>query len=85
MKRPLPAALLWAFEGLGLALLINVARIAATSAPTPLRLFENDPPGLLAYHAPYSWIVSVCVAGAFAGHVVLARTLLRRGGGAASV
>lgn len=77
--RPLPNVVVWAFNVVGLGLLINVVRIAATSVPTPLRQFANDPPVWLPYHPPYAWIVSVCVAGALLGHLVLFRKLLQRG------
>ena len=73
----LPRSILWTFEVVGLALLLNVIRIAATSSPTPLRRYLHDPPVLLLYHVPYVWIVSVCVAGALVGHLVLWRRLGR--------
>lgn len=71
-------ALVWAFNLLGLALLINVATIATLSNPIPIRYFMNDPPVLLAFNFPHGWIVPFCVAPALAGHVLVFRWLARR-------
>lgn len=75
--RPLPRRAAALFSLVGLGLLLNVIRVAVGSAPTPLRSFMNDPPVLLPWFVPFSWIVSVCVAGALCGHVVLLRALWR--------
>lgn len=69
--------LVWLFNLVGLALLVTVASIAVLSSPVPFRVFTNDPPVLLAFHAPYGWIVPMCVAPALAGHLVLFRWLWR--------
>ncbi len=76
LRRPLRRPAVWAFELLGLGLLVNVIYVAARSAPTSLRSFLADPPLLLPYHLPYAWIVPVCVGGALFGHLVLLRRLL---------
>jgi hypothetical protein len=76
--RELPRWLVWIFELVGTALLFNVMRVAITSAPGPLRRFLEDPPVLLPFYLPYTWIVSICVAGALLGHLVLLRSLVRR-------
>jgi hypothetical protein len=72
--------LLWGFNVVGIALLLNVMRVAITSSPVPLRTFTDGPPLLLPFHAPFTWIVPLCVAPALLGHLVLFRAL--RGGGA---
>lgn len=59
-----------AFNLVGLGLLANVGAIALLSSPVPLRTFTNEPPLLLALHAPYTWIVPVCVGGALLGHLL---------------
>lgn len=69
--------LVWIFALVGFALLVNVATVAVLSSPVPFRAFTNEPTLLLAYHAPYAWIVPVCVAPALAGHLVLFRWLWR--------
>jgi hypothetical protein len=71
-----------AFHAIGLATLIRVMQIAATSAPGPLRTYD----GIvlqLPFHVPYVWIVSICVAGALAAHVIGVRACLARGPGRA--
>jgi hypothetical protein len=70
-----PRALVWAYNLVGLALLVTVATIAVTSSPLPLRQFHEGPPVLLGLHVPYSWIVPFCVAGALAGHLIVFRHL----------
>ena len=64
-----------AFNVIGFGLLVNVARIAAFSSPVPFRSYWNEPPVLLAFHAPYGWIVPFCVAGALLGHLLVFRWL----------
>jgi hypothetical protein len=63
------------FQALGLALLARVVSIAVTSAPGPLRSYPGEPL-LLGMHAPYAWIVTVCVAGALCAHAIGVRRLL---------
>ena len=67
----------WVFNCVGLGLLGAVVRIAVLSAPTPMRVYMNDPPVQLIFHAPYTWILSVCVAGALLGHLLVFRWLWR--------
>lgn len=76
-RRGTSLAVVWAFNLLGTALLVNVATIAVLSSPLPIRYFMKDPPVLLAYHFPYGWIVPFCVAPALAGHVLVFRWLAR--------
>jgi hypothetical protein len=65
----------WFFNLVGAALLANVASIAVRSSPVPLRSYLNEPPVLLALHAPFTWIVPVCVSGALFGHLITFRRL----------
>ena len=58
----------------GLALLLNVMRVATLSSPVPFG-WNVQPPLLLAFHLPYAFIVPVCVGGALFGHIVLTRAL----------
>jgi len=67
----------WLANIVGLALLINVGRVAVLSSPLPFAWPDVSPRLQLAAHLPYAWIVPVCVAGALAGHVILTRALLR--------
>ncbi|HHO49794.1 MAG TPA: hypothetical protein ENK18_02725 [Deltaproteobacteria bacterium] len=67
----------WIANGVGLVLLLNVARVSVMSSPLPFA-WEVEPPLTLAAHLPYALIVPVCVAGALLGHLVLSRALLER-------
>lgn len=69
-------ALALTFNVLGSGLLLNVVSIAVMSAPWPMRSYINDPPVLLLFHAPYTWILPVCVAAALVGHVLVFRWLV---------
>ncbi len=66
----------WAANLVGTALLLNVARVVARSAPGPLLAYPE--PLLLAFHFPTVWIASVCVVGAMVGRVVTFRAFVRR-------
>jgi hypothetical protein len=70
-------AFAWLANAVGIALLVNVGRVAVLSSPVPFG-WGVEPALQLAYHLPFAWIASVCVAGAAAGHVVLTRALLER-------
>ncbi|MEM7153947.1 MAG: hypothetical protein AAF799_13945 [Myxococcota bacterium] len=67
--------LVWAFNLLGLGLLLNVASIAILSSPVPFRMYTEGPAVLLVFHFPYGWILPMCVAPALAGHILVFRWL----------
>lgn len=62
---------------IGLALLLNVMRVAILSSPVPFG-WHPQPPLLLAFHLPYMLIAPVCVGGALFGHLVLTRALWQK-------
>jgi hypothetical protein len=66
----------WAANLVGLALLVNVGRVAMLSSPLPFAWPDVNPRLQLAMFMPYALIGPVCVAGALAGHIVLTRALL---------
>ncbi len=66
----------WAGNILGLALLLNVGRVAILSSPVPFAWQGVSPRLQLAFHLPYALIVPICVGGALAGHVILTRALI---------
>lgn len=74
--RPMVA---WIANVVGLALLVNVARVAIMSAPLPFAWEHVQPKLTLIAHLPYALIGPVCVGGALAGHVILTRRLLSGG------
>ena len=63
---------------LGTFFLAAVATIAVLCSPVPMRVFFDGPALLLAFYAPYSWIVTMCVSGALFGHIVTYRWCLRQ-------
>lgn len=72
----------WLANVVGLALLVNVGRVAVLSSGLPFSWQGVSPPLQLAMHLPYALIGPVCVGGALAGHVILTRALLRSPDGA---
>ncbi len=78
MLGQIPRPAVWLFNLVGTSLLTVVIFIALTSSPFPFRQYMNEPQVLLVYHFPFSWIVSIAVAGALLGHLVLFRKLLAR-------
>jgi len=77
--RPPPRALVWAWNLLGLGLLINIVTIAILSMPTPMRAFEGPPNTFIATF-PYIWLPTVMVMAALFGHLLVARRLLASAG-----
>lgn len=70
-------AAVWGFQVLGLGMLANIARtVAQHTVGSPLYAPTGGPPLELVLFVPTTWIVSVCVFGAFLGHFVLFRRLL---------
>ena len=68
--------LVLAFDVLGLVLLANIVRIVLrTTVGSPFFVEQGQVPLELAMHVPMTWIVTVCVMGAVAGHLVIARWL----------
>jgi hypothetical protein len=63
------------WNALGFGLLMNVLTIALLSAPTPLRVFMNEPANVWIAQAPFVWLPAVFVLAALAGHVVIFRRL----------
>jgi hypothetical protein len=68
----------WIANGIGLALLANVMRVAVMSSPVSFG-WPVVPKLELIFHLPYVLIVPVCIGGALIGHIALTRALFRRG------
>jgi len=68
--------LLAAWNTLGVVLLLNILGVALLSAPTPMRLFMNEPANDWITRAPWVWLPTVMVFAAVFGHVVLYRHLV---------
>lgn len=66
-----------AWNTLGVLLLVNILAVALLSAPTPLRVFMNEPANVWIARAPWVWLPTVMVFAAILGHVVVYRRLSR--------
>ena len=75
--RPLPRWLVLAWNCIGLALLGAIVTIALLSAPTPLRVFMNEPANTLVAQLPYVWLPAFLVQAAWFGHLLVFRWLAR--------
>jgi hypothetical protein len=65
--------LLW--NVLGTALLANIVVVALLSAPTPFRVFMNEPANVWITRAPWVWLPAVMVLAAVMGHALVFRWL----------
>jgi hypothetical protein len=61
-----------------LALLVNIVNVALLSAPTPLRVFTNEPANVFVTYVPYVWLPAVLVQAALLGHLLVFRALAAR-------
>jgi hypothetical protein len=68
--------LVFAWNTLGVLLLANIVGVALLSAPTPLRVFMNEPANIWITRAPWIWLTAVMVFTAALGHVLVYRRLL---------
>ncbi len=64
-----------AWNWMGLLLLVNIVTIAWLSAPTPLRVFLNEPANVWITYPPFVWLPAVMVLTALFGHLVIFRRL----------
>jgi len=64
-----------AWNIVGTLLLANILTVAILSAPTPLRVFHNEPANVWIADAPWVWLPSVFVLAAILGHVLVYRRL----------
>jgi hypothetical protein len=76
-----PRVIAFVFNGLGLAMLVNIIAIVALSSPTPLKAllggYQTGPDVLVGLYFPTVWIASVAVAGAVFLHVASLSHLIR--------
>ena len=78
MARP-PRVVVWVFNLIGVALLVNIVTIAILSMPTPLRLFFEEPAPSIVLSWPFVWLPTFLVQAAWFGHLLVFRRLLARG------
>ena len=67
--------LVFAWNTLGHALQVNIIVVALLSAPTPMRVFMNEPANVWVTRAPWVWLPTVMVVAAIVGHVLVYRRL----------
>lgn len=77
-RRVLPAGVAVAWNLAGLALLANIVGIAILSAPTPFRVFLNDPPNTIIAYWPFVWLPAFIVPMALLLHLLSLRQLLSK-------
>ncbi|HEU4562216.1 MAG TPA: hypothetical protein VFS20_30585 [Longimicrobium sp.] len=86
-RERVPLRLVAAWNVMGTLLLANVLTVAMLSAPTPLRVFMNEPANVWITASPWIWLPAVFVMAAIAGHIIVFRRLrmeARRRAGAPS-
>ena len=74
-RRPGSLVLVRIWNTAGIVLLVNILAIAIVSAPTPLRVFQNEPANEWIAHAPWVWLPAVYVLAAIVGHILVFRRL----------
>jgi len=67
--------LVLAWNTVGVALLLNILAVALLSAPTPFRVFMNEPANVWVTRAPWIWLPTVMVLAAMMGHILVYRRL----------
>ena len=72
-RRSRPLVLAW--NVLGVLLLANIVAVALLSAPTPFRVFMNEPANTFITRVPWVWLPAVMVLAAVMGHALVFRWL----------
>ncbi|HWZ99797.1 MAG TPA: hypothetical protein VN025_18715 [Candidatus Dormibacteraeota bacterium] len=72
-KNKAPKWLIYAWNSMGLALLLNVVVVAVLSMPTPLRRFHNEPANTFVAYFPYVWLPTYLVQVAWLSHLLIYR------------
>ena len=69
-------SLVLGWNALGVLLLANIVGVALLSAPTPFRVFMNEPANTFITRVPFVWLPAVMVLAAVMGHALVFRWLL---------
>ena len=85
VRRPRSLVLVRVWNTAGIVLLTNIVTIALLSAPTPFRVFQNEPANEWIAHAPWVWLPTVFVLAAIVGHILVYRRLLMEASASVSV
>ncbi len=70
------AAVVWNI--LGIALVVNIVLISILSAPTPFRVFMNEPANTFIAHLPFVWLPAFVVPVAYWLHILSIKQLLSK-------
>jgi hypothetical protein len=73
IRRNASPALLYVWNTLGLALLINIVSIAILSTPVPFRVFMNEPANTIVTQFPVVWLPGILVPLAYTLHILSIR------------
>jgi hypothetical protein len=79
-KRQCPVSVAFWRNIAGLLLVLNMAAVAILSAPTPFRVFMNEPANTIVAYFPIVWLPAVLVPLAFALHFFSLRQLNTKAG-----
>ena len=77
-KNKAPKWLIYAWNAMGLALLLNVMTVAVLSMPTPLRHFHTEPANTFVAYFPYVWLPAYLVLVAWMSHLLIFRAAKAR-------
>ena len=77
-KNKAPKWLIYAWNTMGLVLLLNVMTVAVLSMPTPLRHFHNEPANTFGAYFPYVWLPTYLVQVAWMSHLLIYRAAKTR-------
>ncbi len=77
-KNKAPKWLIYAWNVMGLALLLNVMTVAVLLMPTPLRHFHNEPANTFVAYFPYVWLPTYLVQVAWMSHLLIFRAVKAR-------
>jgi len=75
VRRPRSLVMVRIWNTGGIVLLANILIIALLSAPTPFRVFHNEPANVWIAHAPWVWLPTGLVVAAIVGHILVFRRL----------
>jgi hypothetical protein len=74
-RKPGSLVLVRVWNTAGILLLANIVIVAVLSAPTPFRLFHNEPANVWITRAPWVWLPAVFVLAAIVGHILVYRRI----------
>jgi hypothetical protein len=75
VRRPRSLTLVRIWNTAGVVLLANILTIALLSAPSPFRVFHNEPANVWIAQAPWVWLPAVYVFAAIVGHILVYRRI----------